>query len=202
MRSFVSTAIFTSCVLVGAVTFVAAQNQAPAAPPAPGQGGAPGGGRAAAPLENIKVLPKTWTRMQVQALMQTFVESLGQTPPGQGQPPAPQGAGRGCAHCHVQTPAPPGGGRAMMNYVSDENANKDIARKMIQMTMAANADYLKTVGDTAVAEKVSCYSCHRGEATKPALAPAAGWARGGFSLLPAGPPARGGGGAPGAPPKQ
>ena len=48
--------------------------------------------------------------------------------------------------------------------------------------------------DKAVVEKVSCWTCHQGK-SKPAIMPDAGWGRGGFSLLPAGPPmppARGG----------
>jgi hypothetical protein len=208
MRSFVGLGVVTACVVVGAAGYLAAQGQAPAAPAAPAQGGAPGGAPGGQPLQNIKVLPKTWTRQQVQALMQTFVTSLGQQPPAQGAPPPAAGQGEGCLHCHVRGTAPAAGGRGpMVDYASDENPNKDIARKMIQLTMASNADYLKTVGDQAVAEKVSCYTCHRGESAKPANAPAAGWGRGSFSLLPAGPtvPARGAGapgGAPGgAPPK-
>jgi hypothetical protein len=192
MRSFVGSAILSSCVLVGAVAFVAAQGQPPAAPPPQGQGGgqAPGGGRAAPPPpQNLKVLPKDWTRQQVQALMQTFVVSLGQQPPAQGAPPPPQGQGEGCLHCHVRGTQPgPGGRGPQTDYASDENPNKDIARKMIQMVMMDNADYLKNVGDQAVPEKVSCYTCHRGESTKPKMMPEGGWGRGGFSLLPPGPP--------------
>lgn len=195
--------VLSACVLAAAVGMHAAQGQQPAAPGAPGaQGGPARGGGAPAPLMNIKVLPKEWTRQQVQALMQTFVESLGVAAPA-GAPPPP---GSGCLHCHAApaadaAPAQPGGRGPAVDYSSDANPKKDVARKMIQMVMASNANYLKDVGDTAVPEKVSCYSCHRGE-TKPVMMPAAGWGRGGFSLLPAGPPvpARGagapGGGAP------
>jgi hypothetical protein len=72
--------------------------------------------------------------------------------------------------------------------VSDANPNKDIARKMIEMVMAANENFLKEVGDPGVPEKISCWTCHRGEPAKPSMMPAEGWGRGGFSLLPAGPP--------------
>jgi hypothetical protein len=197
MRSLAGSAIISTCVIVGAAAFLAAQDQPPA-PPAQGQaaGQAPGGGRAAPPPpENLKVLPKTWTRPQVQALMQTFVQSLGQQPPAQGAPPPPQGQGEGCLHCHVRGTAPgPGGRGPLVDYASDENPNKDIARKMIQLVMAANADYMQTVGDQAVPEKISCFTCHHGESAKPAMTPANGWSRGGFTLLPAGPavPQRGG----------
>jgi hypothetical protein len=189
MRSLVGTAIVSSCLVVGAAAFLLAQGQAQEVPPAQGQGGAPGGGRAAAPPpQNLKVLPKDWTRQQVQALMQTFVVSLGQQPPGRGEPPAPEGKGEGCLHCHVRGTQPgPGGRGPMVDYPSDENPKKDIARKMVQMVMAANADYLKDVGESAP-EKISCYTCHRGESDKPPMEPAGGWGRGGFSLLPPGPP--------------
>jgi hypothetical protein len=59
---------------------------------------------------------------------------------------------------------------------------------MIEMVMAANENFLKEVGDPGVPEKISCWTCHRGEPAKPSMTPAEGWGRGGFSLLPAGPP--------------
>ena len=200
MRSKVGLVISLSCMVLALAVRPGAQGQQapPAGAPAQGQPpGGPGGQRGAPqPLVNIKVLPKTLTRQQVQALMQTFVTSLGQQAPAQGAPAAPAGQGEGCLHCHVTGPAPAGGGRATTAYDLDTNPNKDVARKMIQMVMAVN-DGLKDVGDKAVAEKVSCFSCHRGDATaKPAMMPAAGWGRGAFSLLPAGPPTgppRGGG---------
>jgi len=234
MRSTVGLFILLTCVVVGLAIRPVAQGQPPPAqgqpavgsaqgqPPGgpPGAPGAPGQGRAAPPPpQNLKVLPKNWTRMQVQALMQTFVVSLGQQPPAPGSPPPPQGQGEGCLHCHTRAAAapaaapaadappagaapaagaPPQAGRGpLVDYASDENPNKDIARKMIQLVMAANDGFLKDLGDKAVPEKVSCWTCHRGEAgQKPAMMPANGWGRGGFSLLPAGPPmppGRGGG---------
>jgi hypothetical protein len=169
------------------VSFVSAQGPA-AAPPA-AQGPGPGaGGRQAGPPQNLKVLPKDWSRQQVQQLMQTFVESLGVGAP----------AGEACGHCHTvdpNAPPPPPGRGPQMDFALDTNETKDVARKMIQMTMAVNADYLKDVGEATKKEKVTCYTCHHGEKT-PALAPAAGWARGNFTLIPPGPtvPARGAGG--------
>jgi hypothetical protein len=183
-------------VIVTGIFLLSAAALAEQAPPA--QGAQAGGGRGAPqPLQNIKVLPKEWTRQQVQALMLTFVESLGVAAP----------AGAGCAHCHATNPdaapAQPGGRGPALDYALDTNPRKDVARKMIQMAMAANSGFLKDVGDGAAVEKASCWTCHRGT-TKPEMTPPNGWARGGFSLLPSGPPAnpnagRGGpgGGAPG-----
>jgi hypothetical protein len=120
--------------------------------------------------------------------MQTFVKSLGVAAP----------EGMGCNHCHVPNPT----GRGS-DYPADDKKEKEIARKMIKMTMAINADYLKDVGDAATPEKVTCFTCHNGQKT-PITTPADGWGRGGFSLLPAGPPipprAGGPGGAPGGAP--
>jgi hypothetical protein len=133
------------------------------------------------------VLPKEWSRQQVQQLMQTFVESLGVAPP----------AGEGCGHCHSvdpNAPPPPPGRGPTMDFALDTNEKKDVARRMIEMPMAVNADFLKDVGDTAKKERVTCYTCHHGDKT-PSMMPAAGWARGNFTLIPPGPtvPARGAG---------
>ena len=153
---------------------LAAQN--PPAAPAPAQGRGQ-----QQPPKNLKVLPKAWTGQQVRALMQTFAESLGVQ----------------CTHCHAVDPTapPPAEGRPpTLDYSLDEKKEKEVARQMIQMTMALNGEGLKGVGDAAVPEKVSCFTCHNGQKT-PAMKPANGWGRGNFSLLPAGPaaPARGGG---------
>jgi hypothetical protein len=170
MRGFAAKVVFLACALFGAVTMVSAQTP-PAAAPQAGAPAAPGRG-AAAPLQNIKVLPKTWTRQQVGALMQSFTKSLGVM----------------CDGCHIE-----GNDRA-----SDANPNKDVARKMMQMVMDINGDHLKGSGDAAVTEKVSCWTCHQGQKT-PAFAPPDGWGRGAFSLSEAGPtlPARGAGAGPG-----
>ena len=155
--------------LAGCVAMtVALTAQDPAAPPAAGRGGFQ-----QQPPKNLKVLPKEWTGQQVRAVMQTFTESLGVQ----------------CSHCHAEDPKapPPAEGRPpALDYSLDQKKEKEVARQMIQMTMALNADALKGVGDAAVPEKVSCFTCHNGQKT-PANKPANGWGRGNFSLLPAGP---------------
>ena len=157
-----------------AMTIALAAQDPAAAPPPQGRG-------QQQPPKNLKVLPKAWTGQQVRAVMQTFAESLGVQ----------------CTHCHAVDPAapPPAEGRPpALDYSLDEKKEKEIARQMIQLTMALNGEGLKGVGDAAVPEKVSCFTCHNGQKT-PAMKPANGWGRGNFSLLPAGPatPARGGG---------
>jgi hypothetical protein len=173
------TLVLAGCTLMTTVALTAQQ-----APP-----GAPAGpGGAQTTMTNLKVLPKTWTRQQVGALMQTFTTSLGVQ----------------CGHCHTPDPAapPPNPGQnPRYDYALDDKPEKDIARKMIQMVMDINGTDLSGVGDAAVAEKVSCFTCHRGETTA-AKAPAEGWGRGDFSLSEAGPvvPQRGRGAGRGGPP--
>ena len=185
MRLVSGTVFFLGALLICLIASPSAQQEpATAAPRQGGGGGAPSG------PSNLKVLPKSWSNQQIGTLMRTFTESLGVQ----------------CTHCHQPNPKapPPAAGRGpQLDYTLDGKPEKDIARKMIQMVTSLN-ETLKTVGDQAVAEKVSCFSCHQGD-TGVLAKPAAGWGRGAdFSLLPAGPtvPARRGGpgGAPGGAP--
>jgi len=71
------------------------------------------------------------------------------------------GLGVQCNHCQVED---------MAMRASDDNPKKDIARKMIQMTMDLNKQ-LDAIGTPAApdAPKVTCFTCHRG-AVKPLTA--------------------------------
>ena len=122
-------------------------------------------GRAGGMPQNVKVLPKTWTRQQVMSFMRTFTVALNVQ----------------CGHCHVGT-AP------NFNYPSDEKPTKQVARSMIHMVMHINDEHLKGIGSATpdappaagappklgtLPEKVTCFTCHRG-ALKPATAPTGG----------------------------
>jgi hypothetical protein len=63
------------------------------------------------------------------------------------------GLGVQCVFCHEQG-----------NFASDENPKKEIARHMITMTQQINGNFSE--GKL----RVSCYTCHRGEA-EPKTAP-------------------------------
>lgn len=65
------------------------------------------------------------------------------------------GLGVQCSFCHVQG-----------NFASDENPKKEIARHMIEMTTLINSKF----PDGKM--RVTCYTCHRGEA-EPKTAPEA-----------------------------
>ena len=96
--------------------------------------------RPARPLENIKVL-SGWTGTEVREEMQRMSAAIGVK----------------CDHCHVQG-----------NFPSDEKRAKHTARRMLQLTLALNAEYFPTFEPAAGESKlgrVTCYTCHQGAAT-------------------------------------
>jgi photosynthetic reaction center cytochrome c subunit len=101
--------------------------------------------RPARPNENVKVL----TDLQGQPLraeMQRMATALGVK----------------CDHCHVQG-----------NFASDEKSPKRVARRMIEMTKALNAQSFprhQVKEGESVLGRVTCYTCHQGVA-QPRSAP-------------------------------
>lgn len=55
---------------------------------------------------------------------------------------------QGCNYCHVSG-----------NFASDAKYTKVVARRMLQLTIAANTTYANHVGNVGV----TCYTCHRGQ---------------------------------------
>jgi hypothetical protein len=144
MRLFRSFSV-VAAVLVCGLVVAGARASAQGQPPPAGGGGRQGG---AAPT-NLKVLPKDIARPALTAMMRGYTAALGVE----------------CKHCHVDD---------MAMRASDENPKKDIARKMIQLTMDLNKQ-LDAIGTPAApdAPKVTCFTCHRG-AIKPLTAAASG----------------------------
>ncbi len=107
--------------------------------------------------KNLKVFPADIPRDRLMGAMQGFTRALGVK----------------CDHCHVQG-----------NFASDDKPDKEIARAMMRMVqnLRQNADQFLPGGR---AEKVTCWTCHRGNA---------------HIELPAPPQGPGGPGAPGRPP--
>lgn len=98
------------------------------------QGGPPQGGGGGG-FKNLKVFPQDVQRQQLMGAMQNWTRALGVT----------------CNHCHGDDKA------------SDEKPEKEVARAMMKMMMNLRqnaADFLP--GDRA--QKVSCWTCHRGSA--------------------------------------
>ncbi len=58
-----------------------------------------------------------------------------------------RGTGLECMECHVEG-----------DFGSDEKSRKVVARKMLEMVRGVNANTFNGV------DKVTCYTCHRGEA--------------------------------------
>lgn len=113
----------------------------------------------------LEVLPKTWTREQVNLVMETFNTSLGVD----------------CEYCHAEdADAPPAavGQKPELDYASDEKQEKAASRRMIELVMSINADLEDEI--------VSCYTCHAGKST-PAFTPSQGWGRGRFTFTESGP---------------
>lgn len=125
---------------------------------------------------NLKVLPKEMPRREVVQVMRAFTRGLGVR----------------CEHCHVGE----GSDLSKFDFASDAKPTKEIARKMLTMVMEINSKHLAGVGEppaSAVAgapaaagaqparpaQKVTCYTCHRGT-LKPLTAPPAGEGRGGL----------------------
>ena len=108
------------------------------------------GAQQAAP-KNLKVLPKDMPRPEVVRIMRAFTQALGVR----------------CEHCHVGE-----GNLSNFDFASDAKPTKEVARKMLTMVMDINTKHLAGVGEppAAGANKVTCYTCHRGT-TKPLTAP-------------------------------
>jgi photosynthetic reaction center cytochrome c subunit len=83
--------------------------------------------------KNLQVLPKTTTIAELKTIMVGVASAMGQK----------------CSFCHN-----------VNDYASDEIEHKRIARGMMTMVNAVNAQYFSYEG----APKITCYTCHRGAA--------------------------------------
>lgn len=118
------------------------------------QGGSKAGSTPAAtigeeplPLVNLQVLPKDITVATLKRLMRGYERELGVE----------------CSYCHVENRD-----TGELDYVSDENPKKEIARIMIAMLEDINGRHLAQLGgDRRYAADVSCGSCHQGRANPP-----------------------------------
>jgi hypothetical protein len=97
---------------------------------------------------NLKVLPKDTSLEDVNKLMLRFTTDLGVT----------------CVHCHEQNEQ-----TKQMEFASDENPTKTIARFMISMTSDINVKYLAQLGDRRYAQPITCGNCHQGQTMPPAF---------------------------------
>nr|WP_295867296.1 c-type cytochrome [uncultured Chitinophaga sp.] len=87
--------------------------------------------------KNLKVLPKDISHDELIATMRGFNAALGVK----------------CGYCHVAQKDDP----KKLDFASDDNQHKGIARDMMKMTRRINKKYF---GKDVMA--VSCYTCHHG----------------------------------------
>jgi hypothetical protein len=95
--------------------------------------------------KNLKVLPKNTTKAQMDVVMKHFSASLGVK----------------CNYCHVFNQE-----QKSMDFASDANEQKGVARQMMKMTQKLNKKYFEWHSDwTGLKDKleVTCYTCHGGK---------------------------------------
>lgn len=96
--------------------------------------------------KNLKVLPKSISTKDLNKIMIDDFED---------------GLGVNCAFCHA-----PEKNSTRLDYASDEKPEKEIARKMMKMTLGINKTYFRLkhplIGDSILA--ITCSTCHKGQA--------------------------------------
>lgn len=97
--------------------------------------------------KNLKVLNKNISDDEMEIVMKQFKTALGVK----------------CNFCHAANKTDP----KKMDFASDENKHKNIARDMMRMTTRINKKYFKDNKEGAL----TCYSCHNG-AKEPKAPPA------------------------------
>jgi hypothetical protein len=95
---------------------------------------------------NLKVLPKNISSKKLsQVMVDDFTDGLGVS----------------CGFCHTEDKT-----SHKIDYASDANPQKNIARSMMKMTLKINKQYFGVkhplIGDSVMV--VNCMSCHRGTA--------------------------------------
>jgi len=97
-------------------------------------------------FKNLKVLPKDISEQRLDSVMHEFEKALGV----------------GCDFCHVK----PADSTANWDMSLDDNPEKNIARKMIDMSNRINKDFFNATtkyGDENALLEIHCVTCHHGE---------------------------------------
>ncbi len=102
--------------------------------------------------KNLKVLPKNITKKEMDSVMHHFTASLGVK----------------CNFCHQFNAE-----QKAMDFASDANEHKDIARQMMKMTARLNKKYFDVKDSKHLDAKleVTCYTCHNGKEEPKKFAP-------------------------------
>lgn len=102
--------------------------------------------------KNLKVLPKDTSPQDLHRIMEGFAGALGVR----------------CAHCHAQDKA----NEHRLDFASDENPNKNVARAMLRMRGDVERDLAKIKFQEPDRVSVGCVTCHHGLARPMTLAAA------------------------------
>jgi hypothetical protein len=107
-----------------------------------------------AQFTNLEVFPRDVSRADLIGAMMRFTSDLDVR----------------CDHCHVGDDPD----FSTFDFASDAKPAKAVARRMLRMTAAINADWLGAApGSPPAPPKVTCFTCHRG-AVRPLAAPGGG----------------------------
>jgi len=100
----------------------------------------------AAAGKNLQVLPRDIGQAELLEFMARYTQELGVA----------------CTFCHAQNAQ-----TQEIDFISDENPMKQVARIMIGMVHDINHKYLAQVGDRRYAKPISCGNCHQGQTYPP-----------------------------------
>lgn len=103
--------------------------------------------------KNLKILPKDITEKQLDSVMHHFNVALGVK----------------CNFCHVRNES-----TNKLEFASDENKHKLVARKMLEMTYDINDKYFDYTGEKRTITTplmVTCITCHNGKPEPEAALP-------------------------------
>jgi hypothetical protein len=102
--------------------------------------------------KNLKVLPKNITKKQMDSVMHHFTSALGVK----------------CNYCHQYNAE-----QKAMDFASDANEHKGVARSMMKMTARLNKKYFHVNNSKSLDAKleITCYSCHNGKANPATMPP-------------------------------
>ena len=89
-------------------------------------------------FKNLKVLDKNISKDDLTLIMKGFKTALGVK----------------CSFCHAQSKTD----ASKLDFASDENKHKNIARGMMKMTKRINKKFFKDEKEA----KITCYTCHNG----------------------------------------
>ena len=106
-------------------------------------------------ITNAQVLPADIGAERLRRTMVSFARSLGVR----------------CTFCHV---GPEGAPLTQLDFVSDANPHKNIARGMLRMVQALNGETLPAMLGPSEQPRVTCFTCHRGSTTPETMPPPPG----------------------------